>query len=225
MSQITNGRVTFGRNVKTAEYEGKKAEVEISFAVGEGEDYKDVLDLAATTARDKAYEILGLLKPPATATSTAAVQAAAAPQTEAPKTPARRGPKKPPVQEVVLTEADKAEIAAKLEAASKLTPGISTGEQRRDPNNPDDVDDLENLGNETGTQSSGDEENLDDLLGGAPAPVTDEDLVSAITTKNAKLKNPVAIRQLIGKFVKPGGQAREIAAENRQDFLDQLAAL
>src|ERR1700730_18063669 len=60
MGQITGGRVVYGRTVQPAQYESKKAEVEITFAVAEGEDHAALLDLAAKVACYKAHEMVGI---------------------------------------------------------------------------------------------------------------------------------------------------------------------
>lgn len=70
------------------------------------------------------------------------------------------------------------------------------------------------------------DENLDDLLGGelAAPPVTDADLLSKITAHNAKSKNVIAIRTLIGKYNGgvAGKQAKDIPADKRHDFIKEL---
>lgn len=60
---------------------------------------------------------------------------------------------------------------------------------------------------------------------GEAGEVTDETLMNAITKKNAAIKNPPAIRALIGKYVAPPKQAREIPQEKRAAFLAELDAL
>lgn len=64
MSQIIGGKITFGRTVNPAQYESKKAEVEISFVVAEGEDFHQIAQEAAAFAEDKALEMVGLLDKP-----------------------------------------------------------------------------------------------------------------------------------------------------------------
>lgn len=60
MSQIIGGKITFGRTVNPAQYESKKAEVEISFVVAEGEDFHQIAQEAAAFAEAKALEMVGL---------------------------------------------------------------------------------------------------------------------------------------------------------------------
>lgn len=70
---------------------------------------------------------------------------------------------------------------------------------------------------------------------GAPAPavevrqITDAELHSAAQKKNSDIKNPLAIRALVGSF-RPAGstvafQLAEIPQDRRQEFLDKLAKL
>lgn len=65
----------------------------------------------------------------------------------------------------------------------------------------------------------------EDLFSAQAPDVTDEDITSAITRKNAEIMNPKAIRELIGKFIAPPGQARQIDKALRHKFLEDLAAL
>ncbi len=60
MVQITGGRVLFSRTVQPAQYETKRAEVEITFVLAEGEDLGSSLDEAAKTVKRKALKMVGL---------------------------------------------------------------------------------------------------------------------------------------------------------------------
>lgn len=73
----------------------------------------------------------------------------------------------------------------------------------------------------------------DDFGAPAPAaevrPITDAELHSAAQKKNSDIKNPLAIRALVGSF-RPAGstvafQLVEIPQDRRQEFLDKLAKL
>lgn len=68
----------------------------------------------------------------------------------------------------------------------------------------------------------------DDVFTSAPAEanITDNDLMAAITRKNAETKNPLAIRGLISKYVPQDGkphQAAEIEQGKRAAFKLELA--
>jgi len=60
MSNITGGRVVFGRTVQPASYESKKAEVELSFALAEGEELGDTLEDYMKLAQDEVLATLGV---------------------------------------------------------------------------------------------------------------------------------------------------------------------
>lgn len=63
MSQITGGHVLYGRTVKVADYENKRAEVQFDFVVSEGESHAQVAATAAISATTMAHKILGLAMP------------------------------------------------------------------------------------------------------------------------------------------------------------------
>lgn len=219
MSQITNGKVSYGRTVKTGDYENKRADVEIGFNVGEGEDESEVLSRASNLAKYKCELLLGIAKElapaeqPSVPVSTTHIAAAAAP---AAANPTRRGPaKKPPVIDVVLTDEEKAEAAAKAKAATDAKADTAS------------LDGLEEglTEAEVAEAAGGDVSSIDDLLGADAQPITDQALVEAITAKNVQINNAVAIKRVIGKFVNPPKTVREIPAELRQAFLDELNKL
>ena len=63
MPQITSGRVVYSRTVQPAQYESKRAEVELAFVVEDGEsaeDAVDAVDAVAKIVKRKALEIVGL---------------------------------------------------------------------------------------------------------------------------------------------------------------------
>lgn len=206
---ITGGKVTFGRVVQPAQYETKRAEVEIFFSLPEGvgaDAAQDELNKAADMAQAKALELVGLKK-----------------AEKAPEKPAEAAPEKPkaekPKAEVPKATRTKADIEKEVVAAAGGTvelpkdpaPNISTNpEDRKDPAQVE--DDPAAVGD-------------DALFTADAAPVTDADLRNAITKKQEKIKNAVAIRGLIGKYVKPGQGAGDIAADKRQAFLVELEAL
>lgn len=209
--QITGGKVTFTRGIQPAQFETKKAEVEISFTLAEGEELGAGLDRAAELAQGKALELVGLKKPAVTAGSTA--------QTTQEATPKTAGPTKADLEAEKATEL--AAKAARAEAAKGKAvvfpkaddgidmtdadkPAISTGGERVDP-----------------AEMSSD----DDLLMGTAPEVSDVDLTSTITRKNHAIKNPTAIKALIGTFVVPPKGSRDIPQALRADFLAKLELL
>lgn len=219
MTQITGGRVTYGRTVQPAQYESKKMEAELTFAISEGDGFEETFAHAAFLAIDKVHEVLGLARPKAPEKPTTAKQSVeeikAALKTEA-IAQLHNG------QEVktatVTTKADLEAAAKKKANGPKKPPAV-------DPAAIDVVTEQGQLEPAKVPTKDADPAAMDDVLTGEAAPITDVDLTGAITRKNAVLKNPVAIRQLIGKYVAPPKQAREIAPEHRTKFLEELAAL
>ena len=200
---IVAGKVVIGRTTKPADYESKKAEIELSFALPENstdEHANAAIHAVTTLALWHVHGILGLAPQPAGA---------------APAKPAAAGKKgKTEPAGSTTTTGVKVENAGPAEAAAKLEASLP-GAEESSTHLPDDV---------LGLGDAGDD-GLGDLLGAAPQPVTDEELTSAITRKNAEIKNPQAIRGLIGKYVAPPKQARDIPAEVRHKFLEELGGL
>ena len=125
MAHISGGEVTYGRTVKTGDYENKRVDVKLTFGCDEGEDVTNILDKTSLLALNKAHEILGL-KPRAVEVAAVPVQSAktakagkegAAAVTKVEET---QKPAKP-------VKADAAEVVDEPKAA------ISTGEARIDP--------------------------------------------------------------------------------------------
>ena len=122
MPSITGGRVVYGRTVQPAQYESKKAEVELTFGVEEGGDLGGFLDETAALAMAKAHEMVGM-------------------KSEA-KKPAPKAP--PQTATATAPQGQKEAAAAKMNAKDKAAPkdeidlgdtkpAISTGEERIDP--------------------------------------------------------------------------------------------
>ena len=62
MARVTNGKVAFRRTVQPADYESKSAEVELSFALDDGEILKDVIGEFMEDAKNEVLRTLGLRK-------------------------------------------------------------------------------------------------------------------------------------------------------------------
>ena len=58
--QITSGRVLYSRVVQATQFEPKKAEVELSFSLAEGEVLADALDEVGRIVQEKALALVGL---------------------------------------------------------------------------------------------------------------------------------------------------------------------
>lgn len=226
-SQITGGTFTYLRRSKTGDYEHNEATVNLNFNLGDGdENGESFLDKAAAIAVAKVNQVLGtrpVAALPAPAIGAALLAAAVAPPKEpaaepaAPKAlPRRRGSTKPPVLDVgTITQEEIAAQVAETRAAeanaadmSEVEPNISaTPEDRKDPNNAADMASVEDW-----------EAPLD-------VEVTDKQLIDAISRKNAELNQPQRIRAVIAKFVAPPGTYRQIPAEARAKFLQELSAV
>lgn len=89
--QITNGVVKYERNIKTADFEGKKASVELSFNVPDGEEAGEHIAYVTILAENHVHAALGLDKTKSQVTPTAAAPAKteAAPATK--PAPAAKG--------------------------------------------------------------------------------------------------------------------------------------
>lgn len=204
--QITGGKVTFGRSVQPAQYETKKAEVEIAFTLSEGEALGATLDTAGSLAQSKALELVGLkpagAQPPAAKAperTKADLEAEALAKAKGETEKAPKAPKAPPKTKPAETKAD---AATTIEEPTRQ---ISTAPEDRKP---DPATDLE------------------DPLSVPAAAITDAELTSAVTQHNAKIKNPTAIRGLIQKFVgKTPCTVVQIAPEVRAKFIEELKKL
>lgn len=208
MGTITGGRVNFKRTVKTGDYEGKTAEVELTFSTEDGVDYAGLLRLASLTAQNQAHAMLGLapVAAPDTIAKDAAKDAYAAAADAGKKTRTR----KPPAVDPATVE-EPARTAE--EAQEDFDPLADGGEVAPKDVNADLGDPLEGVG---------------DPLESEEAPVTDKELVTSITSHNDATRNTTAIRQLISRYTPQDGnkhQAYEIPAEKRRAFLTELATI
>lgn len=202
MAQITGGKVLFGRTVKTGDYENKRVDVELAFSVGDNEDYKAILDLAAAQAHAKAHEMLGLREKPLATPAPAPV--------EQPK-PAEAKPQSGPVVETAGPKEADAKKRAKKPPVVADPAAVDVVAEQPKPAEPEPANDPAAV--------------VEEEWAGAPAEITDADLMAAITKKNGEIKQPQAIRNLIGKYVPAPKPAREIPQDKRQAFLAELGAL
>ena len=58
--QITGGRVVYSRTVQPAQYESKKAEVELNFVLAEKEELGDALERVGMLVHMQVMEMVGL---------------------------------------------------------------------------------------------------------------------------------------------------------------------
>ncbi len=217
ITTVTGGVVSVEDGTKAAEEysPARKVRVELHFAVPEGGSAAPVLDAVSTLAAEKVDQLLGRRAAPLSASSTVTLPGSES--QDPPKTRTRR---------------TAAQIAAD-EALKKADPAV-------DPTLP--LDDPSAVGDEDIFVSTAQPEDPaggfaadpsaiveDDLTTAGPVTtITDDDLNAAVQKRNAELKAPPVIRELIGSFApdrsKPFSLS-QIPQAQRQDFLDKLAAL
>lgn len=214
---ITNGTIKYGETRKIADFENKRADVELSFSIAEGAQPEGAIESVMHLALTKAHELLtGLHKPkPEHVVSNAlkfkpgdvvqntdgskSVCVQPEEQPKATKVNSKRAPKMPTpdVEEMTLALKElRDDPAAILEES---TPDI---------------------GNSLGGVASGVGTALTDVI-------TDEQLKDATSTCQEKVKNPIAIRKLLGELgVKtPPGRLFDLAQDKRQAYLDGLLTI
>lgn len=212
MAQINGGKVTYGRTVKTGDYENKRVDVELSFSVDEGEKHDEVLNTAAQLAVSKAHEVLGF---PQKSTVTTEVNEKGEPVI-------KRKPGRPPSVEKTGVVAQASTDVASVVVENPTQPTASSVASVTEPEK------SSTAVSEKTASSSGqvsDPAAVTDEGWEQPAEITDKDITAALQKKNADIKNPMAIKKLIGHFAGVGKFAADIPQAKRREFLTQLAAL
>ena len=206
--QVTNGKVTFSRTIKPADYEGITSAVELSFLVEEGDDVAAAVNSVAKMAQEQALERLGR-RVAALPDTKMAVTEPAATTKKSPGRPPKAAAAVLTVGPAPVSDNDNAQASAdarKAEYAAK-----------------------ENTADAASVVEAGD----DAVLGADSVPeINDKTLTDAITRKNAALQktigaeSPKKIRALIAKYAGPSPkQSRDIPTSKRQDFIKELEAL
>jgi hypothetical protein len=209
MAQITGGKVSYGRTVKTGDYENKKIEVELTFSVDPGESYAELFDLASRQVIRRCEEMVkgnvtqaaeaaapvsitmgsGGTGPNTLVTTTPAAQAEAAAVVD---TKPKRGPGRPKKDAAPATKDEPEVTEAKTAELTKPSPAAAHTE---------------------GLAST----DADDI--------SDKQITEAITNK-AKSVGPDKIKALVWEINgKPQSFSREIMQAKRPEFLKRLAAL
>jgi hypothetical protein len=231
MAQITGGLVSVedSKPHSNDEYGRKKVRVDLSFAVGEGEDYTSTFDLASEAATNRVTALLNGVS----------LRAVGGTTTTAAETPAS-----PPAPAARRTRRTAAQIAADdaAKAAGHSPSGSGGGAQTSDEDPTGNEANVIHLPDEGAVDGGDDtfdiepepetpaEESFDiepDPAAGGD-PITDADLNSAVQKKNAEIANPNAIRTLIGTYnpdPKSAFQLRQIPADKRGEFIAKLNAL
>lgn len=197
---ITNGTIKYGQTVKTGDYENKRADVELSFTVPEGEDAQGHIEHAHELAKHHCHRILGQASnsPASNPTAAAPVKIEAVAPVAKP-TPVARGKSK-----LAATKASAEAIDARTESQEEAQPAILQKD----------------------TSKEKEESSLDDLLGlnEAPTEITDKALNDAVQKQQDAVKNAPGIRKLLNEFgIKtPPGRLIDLEQSKRADFIAKL---
>jgi hypothetical protein len=232
MAQITGGLVSVedSKPHSNDEYGRKKVRVDLSFAVGEGEDYTTTFDLASEAATNRVAALLN-------GTALRVVGGTEGPAAETPASPPAETPRR--------TRRTAAQIAADNAAKAASSSGASNGGSAGGGSTSDDpaaIGGDDPTGGEEHVVHLPDESESFDIEPETPAeesfdiepetpagePITDADLNSAVQKKNAEIANPNAIRALISSYnpdPKAAFQLRQIDPAKRAEFIAKLAAL
>lgn len=192
---ITGGSVLFGRTVQPAQYESKKAEVTIHFAVEDGATeaaVQGIIDQASTMAHAKALELVGLA---AEAKPTTAKKTTVKPTAEAKTETVTVAPK----------GKSKADLEAENLASLEGKPQISTGGERKGP-------------------AQADPDGLDgDVLDLGTKSYSDKDLTDTVSRVMGVIKDPGKIKGVRAKYTT--GAIATIARDKRAQFIADIEAL
>lgn len=203
MGEIISGQVSFSKTVKTGDFENEKADCRLDFNVAEGETCDSILNVASNMAKAKVFELLGKGKAPATLPAQLAKPADAASATGATKADLTAAA-------ATAAGAPKSGTAdATPKAAAKPPKAAKKAEEPRPAETPADAG----------------ADDMADLLGAAPAEVTDAELIAKVTATNGRIKNPAAIKDLTAKFVAFPKGVKDIPQELRGKYIAGLEAL
>jgi hypothetical protein len=196
---ISSGRVVYLRSVQPAQYETKKAEVELTFALAEGEELGNHLTYVSSLAMARAHQMVGIAAPeaPAAKETKTAVQRAAEKAEKIEKG----------AENTTVSDAVFGEKVANKPAAEEDIPGFL----KRDAENKLPADPL-----------------LAELVGTQP-DLTDQEFSAQVVAIVAKIgvAGPNAVREKLNKFI-PEGKPRQISAvpaNQRRTFLAEIQTL
>ena len=208
MGKITGGEVSYGRTMKTGDFENKRVDVKLSFSVEDGEDHTAILQAAAKEAHEKAHAMLGV-KP-----AVKPVEPLAEP-VKAVEQPVKGKPGPKPKEKVTEAVDD-----------GRIPEGLRRG-----------VDPLAKIVDEDRpgakklAADDGEELGFDEDAAEAQPEITDAALSTAMNRKVAVLKDkhqgaaPKLIKELINQFVEPPKKSHDIPQKLRPEFLKKLEAL
>jgi hypothetical protein len=215
MARITGGEITYGRTVKTGDYENKRVDVKLSFTVDDGEGHEAIVTAVAKEAHDKAHAMLGIaLK---TVAATTDVGAATSAKTLAANNLNAADADKAKVDG--RSKAAKEAVAAKEAAAAKKAADEAAAKAKAEPE--------KSVEEQVGEDLGGFDE---DAVESQPK-ITDAALSAAMNRKVAELKPkhqgaaPKLIKELINTFVEAPKKSHDIPQNLRGQFLKKLEAL
>jgi hypothetical protein len=210
VTQITGGKISFGRTIQAAQFEPKRADAEFTFTVSEGGDVSEIAIKAAMLAYSKVHELLGLKTEIVTHVARVSDQETKAVTQHI-----------PPAGVTVTAPADKSPIGAEGEKRSRGRPPKQPPVVEPDPASIEDEEKTLSKGN--GGDPGAAEWAADD----EPAEVTDARLLEAVTKRNGVINNGAAIKRLIRTYNNdvPGSRLDQIPQAKRGAFLVELEKL
>jgi hypothetical protein len=202
VTQITGGKISFGRTIQAAQFEPKRADAEFAFTVSEGGDVSEIAIKAAMLAYSKVHELLGLK------TEIVAHVARVSDQAGQSSLAGATAP------------VDKSPTSAEGEKRGRGRPPKPTQPPVVEPD-PASIEDDAAKGN--GADPGTAEWAADD----APAEITDARLLEAVTKRNGVINNGAAIKRLIRTYNNdvPGSRLDQIPQPKRGAFLVELEKL
>ena len=215
MAKISGGAVTFGRTVNLGDYNSKKAEVMLTFALDEGEAADAVIEEVAREVMTKCLAMVGVGAPAIPKTAPRPMTALA---DDGARAEAAEGVKE--AAAAALTAKEKAEAKERAKAANTAKkPSLDIPESlKREPE-------------KTAAPAKVEEDPGFDEDAAELPEVTQDQLTSAMNRKVAELKGahggaaPTMIKALIAKFVEPPKKSHDIPQNLRHDFLKKLEEL
>lgn len=198
MAHITGGEVTYLRRVKTGDYEHKELAVKLSFSLDDNEDYESAFEGVMWAAVSRSHNMLGLKS-----------------DIHVPP-PKKSKPIPTPVADLEVDEEDEEEVLPEVKPEPIKA---KRGRPSKPKPMPVPADPDEGLEVQT---------DIEDVIAAKPVPakpvareISASDAQKA-TVAAASKHGPVAVRKALQKYAPRAG---EIPADQRQAYLDDLAAL
>lgn len=201
VAQITGGTLKYGETRKIADFENKRADVELSFNVAENDSSEDALNHVKSLAKRHCYDMLNQAMQVKAPTIAPVELIGVEPGGIGPKVHNKRAPKMPTPEHL----GSAAIIAAKI---AEITPKVV------EINLPDPATLVDPIS----------EICVNPVLAIHGKIITDEELMDATSKTQQNVRNAIGIRKLIAEMgVKvPPGRVIEIPQLLRQDYLDKL---